>query len=265
MSRKKYPYYLQSIWNLIAEFKPRSQILRVFLHLPYPSDQNIELIRNGIQFKIRGAMDIWTIKETFIDQFYEKYGSQISDGWSVIDIGSGIGDFSIYATVGYPGNTVYAFEPTPESYNLLLYNIKINHISNIKTYPAAVWSSTQDLVMDTTQIEPGQFLSRPLNGAKTSDDDLIVQGLSLEDVFERSGIARCNLLKIDSEGAEYSILFNTPGKILNQIERIIMEYHDLEAGYTHQDLVSFLTQNGFGVHTYPNYVHSHIGYLFAWR
>ena len=93
----------------------------------------------------------------------------------------------------------------------------------------------------------------------------MVPCLSLEDVFECTCISHCNLLKIDSEGAEYAILFNTPSSILSRIERIVMEYHDKQAGFIHTDLEQFLVELGFDVQTYANYVHSHIGYLFASR
>ena len=162
MPREKYPYYLRSIRNLLFEFKPRSNILRVFLHLPHPEEIIFELVKSGIQFKTRGPMDIWTIKETFIVRFYEKFGAPIRDGWSIIDIGSGIGDFSIFAATNFPGNSVHAFEPTPDSFNLLLENLSINNISNVNAYPYAVWSSTQSLVMDTDQTEPGQYVSRSI-------------------------------------------------------------------------------------------------------
>jgi FkbM family methyltransferase len=264
MPREKYPYYFRSIWNLLFEFKPRSTILRVFLQLPHSEDILIELVRSGIQFKTRGAMDIWTIKETFIDRFYEKFGAPISDDWSIIDVGCGLGDFSIFSAVNFPGNTVHAFEPTPDSFNLLLQNLSINNVSNVNAFPYAVWSSTGNLVMDTDQIEPGQYRSRSLNGASSSGGELVVPCLSLEDVFDLTGTAHCDLLKIDSEGAEYPILFNTPANILERIERIIMEYHEVPE-FTRNDLEHFLTNEGFNVRTYPNYVHSHIGYLFAAR
>jgi len=264
MPREKYPYYFRSIRNLLFEFKPRSTILRVFLQLPHSENNLIELVTSGIQFKTRGAMDIWTIKETFIDRFYEKFGAPISDGWSIIDIGSGLGDFSIFAAANFPGNTVHAFEPAPDSYHLLLENLSINTVSNVYAYPFAVWATTESLVMDTDQSEPGQYTSRTINGTNSSRDDLVVPCLSLEDVFELTGTAYCDLLKIDSEGAEYPILFNAPGDILDRIERIILEYHE-GTEFTHKDLEHFLTKEGFNVRTYPNYVHSHIGYLFAGR
>jgi FkbM family methyltransferase len=209
-------------------------------------------------------MDIWTIKETFIDRFYEKFGAPVRDGWTIIDIGSGIGDFSIFAAANFPGTTVHAFEPAPDSYDLLLENLSINNIRNVNAFPFAVWSSTDSLVLDTSQPEPGQYTSRSKNGAGSAGDDLVVSCLSLEDVFEHTGTSICNLLKIDSEGAEYPILLNAPGSILDRIERIVLEYHE-GPEFTHKDLERFLTGEGFSVRIYPNYVHSHIGYLFAGR
>jgi FkbM family methyltransferase len=223
----------------------------------------IELVKSGFQFKTRGAMDIWTIKETFVDRFYEKFGVRIRDGWTILDIGSGIGDFSIFAAANFPGNTVHAFEPTPQSYNLMLQNLSINNVDNVKTYPYAVWSHTQDLIMDTNQAEAGQYRSRALHSSTPAEGELVVPSLSLEDTFERTGIDHCCLLKIDSEGAEYPILFNAPQRILDRIERIIMEYHEIGTDYTPDDMNDFLTEAGFVVRTSPNYVHPHLGYLYA--
>ena len=263
MPREKYPYYLRSIWNLVTEFKPRTSILRVFLQLPHSEEMTIELVKSGFKFKTRGAMDIWTIKETFVDRFYEKFGIRISDGWTILDIGSGIGDFAIFAAANFPGNTVHAFEPTPQSYDLMLQNLSINNVSNVKTYTYAVWSQTQDLIMDTNQVEAGQYRSRSFHASAVAEGEMVVPGLSLEDVFERTGMDRCCLLKIDSEGAEYPILFNASQLILDRIERIIMEYHEIGTEYTRDDMSNFLTEAGFAVRTSPNYVHPHIGYLYA--
>lgn len=249
----------------MASFKPRSTILRVFLQRGYGHYRTVELTGNGLNFKIRGAMDVWTIKETFIDRFYEKYGTILRDGWSIIDIGGGIGDFSLFAASGFPNNKIYTFEPTPDSYSLMLENIHLNRTSSIKTYPYAVWSSTGELKIDTDQAEPGQFTSRPISNSHFAEHGLVVPCLSLEDVFEQTSIKQCDLLKIDSEGAEYPILFSAPERILKRIERMVLEYHDNYDKHTHKDLERHLKGFGFTVQSYPSYVHSHLGYMFASR
>jgi FkbM family methyltransferase len=250
MTSRKYPYYLASIWKLLAEMQPRLYILGLFLGLPAAGGRVIEFTKSGIRFKTRGVMDIWTIKETFLDRFYEKYGTPI-------------GDFSILAGVQHPKNKVFAFEPNRDSYSLLLENLKLNQVSNVLVYPEAIWSHSTELAIDTSASEPGQYKSRPIGEVESLGSELVVPSLSLEDAFERSRLAHCDLLKIDCEGAEFVILFNTPDTVLQRIDRIVMEYHDDVEAYTHKDLVDFLSRKGFDVKTYPNYVHPNLGYLYA--
>ena len=102
MSFQKYPYYLGSIWKLLTSIKPAGKILRAFLRPAAARSMTIQLRENGLQFKVRGVMDIWSVKETYLDRFYEKFGAKIQPGWTVVDIGGGIGDFSIFAAL--PGN-----------------------------------------------------------------------------------------------------------------------------------------------------------------
>lgn len=55
-----------------------------------------------------------------------------------------------------------------------------------------------------------------------------IQGISLKDVFDLNKINRCNFLKIDVEGGEYEILFNTPKEYFQRIEKISLEPHNIE-------------------------------------
>ena len=167
MTSKKYPYYLASIWKLLAEMQPRLYILGLFLGIPAEGGQVIELSKSGIRFRTRGVMDIWTIKETFLDRFYEKFGTPIGDGWTVVDIGAGIGDFSILAAVRHPKNMVFAFEPNRDSCSLLLENLKLNQVSNVRVYPEAIWSHSTELAIDTSASEPGQYKSRPIGEVRS--------------------------------------------------------------------------------------------------
>jgi len=254
-----------SIWNLLREFSPRTDILRIFLKLPPSRNQIIRLVRSDLRFYTRGAMDIWTIKETFIDRFYEKYSSPIQNGWTVVDIGAGIGDFSIFCAYRHPDNRVYAFEPTPESFFLLQKNLEENKICNVSPYRLAVWSASGDIYINTAHPEPGQFTSQPIVGDRNSQSYFKASSLTLQEVRQSASIEKIHLLKLDCEGAEYSILFNSPDDIYRHIERIVMEYHDSIVEFNHQDLVPFLESQGYSVFTYPNYVYSNLGYLYAVR
>jgi FkbM family methyltransferase len=271
---KKYFYYLSSIYNLLTGIKNWPLVVRVFLKIAPPGPYLIELRKSGLKLKARGIMDIWSLKETFLDRFYERFGVRIEDGWTVVDIGGGIGDFTLFAASATPHGKVAAFEPFPESYALLLENLAANRataigVAHVQAFAEAIWSQAGALNIDSTLGEPGQFISRSADdpgGSPTAGGSYTqVPSISIADAFARLEIPRCDLMKIDCEGAEYSILFNTPEDVLARVQRIVMEYHDSVTRYTHRDMQEFLASKGYAVRVTPNYVHKDLGYLYAWR
>ncbi len=86
----KTTYYLGSIFSLLAKVENPLNTIRTFLGLRPPSPQTIRLVDSHLLFTVRGPMDIWSVKETFINRFYERYGTPIQDGWQVLDIGGAI-------------------------------------------------------------------------------------------------------------------------------------------------------------------------------
>ena len=274
MNLKKYPYYFRSIIQLITNVRPLPTILRIFMNpgaaAKRSEETDIRLPKHGVSFKVRGAMDIWSVKETFLDRFYERFGTPLGAGWTVVDIGGGIGDFTTFAARAHASNTVFAFEPTPSSFKLLQENLNRNHASNASGYPLAIWSEDSSIWMDTTTGEPGQFISYDQaslggDGPENRNGMVCVDCISLSQAFKRLGIEHVDLLKMDCEGAEYAILFNTPTEILKKVHRIVMEYHDDVTEYSHLDLARYLTDCGYKVETTTNFVHANLGYLFANR
>jgi FkbM family methyltransferase len=266
MSFGKFRYYFFSIFTLLLRMKPWPLVLRLFLSGKPKGYPRIELRGSGLRFRTRSAMDVWAIKETLLDRFYEKYGFVLQDGWTVIDIGGGVGDFTTLAAHNHPGSRVHAFEPTPGSFALLQENLKANGIENACVYPAAVWSNDGEVEIDTGSGEPVQFTSRLSDGLHpSSNGKVIVPGYSLETVLAKTGAERCDLMKLDCEGAEYEILFKAPDSILRRIDRIVMEYHDNAGPYTHADMARFLKDKGYRVSVTPNAVHAYLGYLSAAR
>lgn len=262
--RSKYLYYLSSVFKLLTGMKPWPRVVRVFLRLKPDQKVEVELPAQGVRFRARGPMDLWSLKETFLDRFYEVYGTPVQDGWCMIDIGGGIGDFTVFAAHRRPNARVYAFEPTPESFALLEENLHRNKVTNVQAYGEAVWSSTGSLAIDTTTGEPGQYISRQ-PGESTPVGRVQVPSVSLEDLFNRLGLERCDLMKMDCEGAEYPILFNAPEAVLSRIQRLVMETHDNVSKHSHHDLARFLSERGFHVKIWPNPVHDYLGYLYAER
>ncbi len=258
---RKYLYYLNSIFKLLTGIKNWFLAARVFLKLKPPRTPVVHIRKPPLRMKTRGAMDIWCVKETFLDRLYCKYGFEIGSGWQIIDIGAAIGDFTIFAALTSSENVVYAYEPFPESYALLEQNLELNHVSNVRSYPQAIGSQSGYLFLNQSSGEPLQFNTEMTFNPSQS---ISVPAVTLADAISSAGLEHCDLMKLDCEGAEYPILMSCPVDVFNKIERIVMEYHDIPRHH-HKELVDFLKANGYQVETFPNPVHSNIGYLRAWR
>jgi len=263
---RKYIYYLFSIFELFFGFENPISVVLIVLNLTRPGVKTIHLRKSDLQFRVRGAMDVWSIKETFLDRFYEKYGYSIRSDWKVIDIGAGTGEYALFAAAAMtqPGGQVFAFEPFPESFALMQENLHLNKINNVQIFAEAIGAEAGELVLDLAGGEPLQFQSRreKVVGVETS---LRVKSISLAGVLEKTELKSCDLLKLDCEGAEYAILFAAPQSIIEHISHIVMEYHDNVTQYNHRDMAHFLNERGFHVDTFPNPVHSYLGYLRAMR
>lgn len=258
-------YYIASFFRILYYFKRSPSVLYSLIFLDRQKTKIITLRRPLLEFISRGGMDIWSIKETLLDGFYTRYGTPIKDRWHVLDIGAGIGDFSLQAAYGNPNTKVYAYEPFPESYQILYKNIKLNGFENIQPVNAALWRMEGNLKLDTSSGEPLQIMSVDSNDEENIQGFIKVKAISIAGVFDQHEIEHLDLIKLDCEGAEYEILMNTSEEFFDKIDRIIMEYHDIDENYHHEKLASFLKDMGYTVSCYDNFVHKNIGYLYAER
>ena len=258
-------YYLTSIFRMVSGFKNWPRILPFFLAKRPHKKLHLKLRNTQVEIIVRSAMDIWSVKETFLDQFYTRYGAPIQAGWTVMDIGAAIGEYSLYAALAKPGVHVVAFEPFPDSFQVLQENLAINDIHTIKAFQKAVWSRSGTLNLNLGTGEPLQISSYRVDDNIKEADGLSVAAVSLEEAIQAAHIDRVNLLKMDCEGAEYEILLNTTSDTFKKIDRIIMEYHDLDIERSYLNLVEHLQKEGYRVECYPNIVHDELGYLFAER
>ncbi len=256
-------YYLSSVPTLLGGVRN----WWVVLLLPFRMRPVIRL-RGGYQFRVRSLMDVWIIKETCLDRQYERCSGLMEDGWTVIDIGAGLGDFAILVARENPGSRVYAYEPSPESYELFQENIALNGVRNVCAFPMAVGGRKGEMRL----IARGEAVQHitiagggPENRAGNETPAIRVQGVTLDDVLETHGIKQCDFLKMDCEGCEFDVLFGASRATLGRISRICLEYHDGFTRYTRADLVRYLEQHGFRIRITPNPVHSYLGFLYAYR
>lgn len=258
MSLSKNLYYLKSVFTILNSYKDPLKVASYFLR---NRGGVVTFKRTMLEFGFRGRMDIWCLKETIADRFYERYGFPVQPGWVVVDIGAGIGDYSILAAKT-AGTQVFAYEPYAPSFNLLRENIVRNNRQNVIAYQEAVSSQKGSLRLKRVPDDP---LSTQTSLGDADLSGMTVPSITFSSMIARLPSDRVDLLKLDCEGAEYDILMDSPASSLEFVDRIVMEYHDGIVQRSHEDLISYLEQNQFTVEHWPNLVHNEIGYLRAVR
>ena len=256
-------YYLSSIPTILLKMKNPFQILALFLGLPVRRPLEVRL-DGGTRFLVRTRMEVWILKESCLDRDYERDAVAVRNGWTVLDIGAGLGDFAVRVARDCPQSTVYAFEPLPESFALLEANIRLNGVSNVRALPEAIAGHVGTLELYTVTGLSGQHRTAG-DGAAAVTAPIRVPAMTLAAAFEKLGIARCDFLKIDCEGAEYEILLGADETTLSRIGHVAMEYHDAVTVHSHEELVRFLERQGFEVRTRPSPAWWELGFLYASR
>jgi FkbM family methyltransferase len=186
-----------------------------------------------------------TIRELDAD-LYRVSDITFNRGDIVIDIGAYIGLFSMHLAKKHPDIMIYAFEPISINYRNMLRGIEANGIRNIRPFQLAVTADGRELEMLYSHSFTGGSTTLEIQKEDISSAHLVekVSSKTLDQIFAEFGIDRCKLLKIDCEGNEYEILYNT--KYLDRISHIRGEFHinkTLAAkGYTIEGLVDYLSK-----------------------
>lgn len=217
-------------------------------------------LKNNTIFKIRNFMDLWTLTETYLNNDYQKYGTKIGLGWTIVDIGAAFGDFSVFAAQKSSLNQIIAVEPLPSSQRLLCQNIRINKLKNIIIFSGGI-SSTQNKINIAEN-------NKNYGHSQTSlISSFCVEAISLPKLFSKYNLKHCHLVKCDCEGAEYDIFSNVPSSIYAKIDRIVMEYHlfDFDSQQKFKRLKSIFKKNNYRLKISPNPVHSNLGFLYAYK
>lgn len=252
-------YYLSSLETLLRGIRNWP----VLFVLPFRQRPHIVVLRDGTRYVVRSLMDVWIVKETNFDRDYERYGVPLQDGWTILDIGAGLGDFAVFAAQRAPHGRIYAYEPAPDSAELLRRNLILNGISNVEVHEMAVSDRTGVLALDISRGAAVQYRTTHSTTSASSSGHIAVRCISLTEVLTSFPEESCDFLKIDVEGAEYEMLFNLDDSSLGRVRRICLEYHEGATKYSRTDLEHFFTAHGWRVRVYPSPVRAELGFLYA--
>jgi len=219
---------------------------------------------------MRNEGDLAIANELFLDHQYQycdeviRQADPMPDGRQacIIDIGGHLGFFSLYASLLNPRVPIYAFEPHDGNYELLKTNLKENRVKNVTPRRLAV----SDRAGEAELLISAEDLNHSLNKAIEPTGEIQkVQTTTLERIMEKNRIERCDLLKMDCEGAEFEIIYGTPVDLFKKIDHIFLEYHDWIQGGDSRKLQQYLEKLGYKVQRIQNSRMKELGFLWCRR
>ena len=147
----------------------------------------------------------------------EMFKKVVKEGDIVLDLGANIGFFTLLAArlVGKKGK-VYAFEPEPVNYSLLIKNIEINGYDNVVPMQKAVSNAAGMVRLFLNNEDTGAHTIRQCDDNK---EFVEVESVTLDEFF-RDKKHPIDVIKMDIEGAEVEAFLG--------MERIIRENENLK-------------------------------------
>jgi FkbM family methyltransferase len=168
------------------------------------------------RFSLRkGGSDISVFETVFVEQELNAYLPQSPR--LIIDGGANIGLTTAFYAHRYPQARIIAVEPSAENCDCLRKNCA--SFKNISVVEGGLWTSSGYLRLANPTAEAWSFQCEPaIAGSEGS-----FPAYSVDRLIDDSGIATCDLMKLDVEGAEEQ-LFDS-ASWLQRVNAILVEVH----------------------------------------
>lgn len=207
--------------------------------------------RSGLRIHMVSASHAgWDLlfREIFLDRCYQPTSDFVPrSGWTVIDLGANMGFFTSQAASAAPGVRVVSVEPLPPYRQMLEKNIADNGFDLVKVVAGAICGDPGQTIPLTVWYNPaGELKTGQIQPDATRVETIQAKGYTLPEIFELGKIERCDLLKVDIEGAEYGLFEKITPALWSKIFRVVMEVHKDET-HSGKEIVEILERNGFKV------------------
>lgn len=196
----------------------------------------------GVELQLVDAASFaFQYKEIFQRQIY-KFPAQ-TPAPRIIDCGANIGLSVIYFKRLHPESRITAFEPDPQIFSVLEENIRQCGYADVELVKKAVWTEAATLEFLPDGSDGGRMVQMSFDRQRIQ-----VPTVRLADFLNEP----IDLLKIDIEGAETSVLQDCQDK-LQHVRHLFVEYHSFE----HQPQTLLTIMNILFNAGYRVYIHSH--------
>lgn len=182
--------------------------------------------------------------EVFAEDTYRN--AWFTDGLTnprALDIGGHIGCFTVDLCRVVPGAVVHAYEASPTTAGYLGRNVS----RNVPDGRATVFNEALSSADGTLKLidNAGASGLNSINGAPTGGTAVEVPAVSFRTALDRLG-GTVDIVKMDIEGGEYAVLAGSDPSEWGSVQRVVMEYHDVE-GHDFSEVEKFFTAAGMNI------------------
>ncbi|APW62341.1 FkbM family methyltransferase [Paludisphaera borealis] len=241
---------------------------------------------NGLSIYAPNRIDArFLYHEIFVQNCYLRRGIELGEGATVFDVGANIGMFDVFLAQVVRDFTLYAFEPIPETFDLLrlntnrfadkakLFNMGLSDHAGEATftrYPRASALATcspghipklraarNDFVARRRPQQAGDIgrrvgewprsvLAKMLDFYFFSGEETVqCQLQTISHIINLHSVESIDLLKIDVENSEWEVLEGVSEADWGKIKQVVLEVHDIDGRL--QRILKRLDQHGFEV------------------
>lgn len=194
----------------------------------------------GTNFYIRSQKDESVLRIGFENNNYQLPDSL--DGLVVVDIGAFIGGISILCAKR--GAIVYCAEPSKDNFELLKKNIGLNRLKGKINATRVALGKGKTRLLDINYTNRASNVLQGLdNSARYVDATEEVETQTLKEFFIKNNIKKCDILKLDCEGAEIEVLDDL---VDMEIPLIVCELHSGEISRTFDEKLTRYTKIELG-------------------
>jgi FkbM family methyltransferase len=212
----------------------------------------------------------YVFKEVIMEDFYQIKDllPHIPEKPVIVDIGANAGYFSFLMAAKREHAVIYAYEPIQNNIDVFNNNLKLNpgRKDSVKLECKAVTGlekNSEKLFFDA--VNHDTVISSVFEDFSPKNIQVVeVEAISLAAIIRENKLIAIDLLKLDCEGSEYPILYDSPETIWPLIKCLCIEVHELDKEKrNHKYLSTFLRQKGF--HLSSRLDINGCYYLMAWK
>jgi FkbM family methyltransferase len=224
---------------------------------------------DGIKLEVPDHF-FYVFKEIVMEDFYDikHVLRHVPSNGVIVDIGANAGYFSFLMTAKRKDAAIYAYEPLDINFRLLSRNLELNEEkrTTIRAEQKAVTGKEEGsvkLFFDAVGFDT--VISSVYDDFSVKNTEATeVSAISLSEIIHKNKLPVIDLLKLDCEGSEYPILYDSPETIWPLIKCLCIEVHELDKGKrNHNSLSGFLEGKGYELRSRPDINGCH--YLVAWK